>query len=86
MIDEIGKYIYIINLFRKGEPFLNPQIFDIIKYCHKNRIYTSISTNGNYKPEYSDKIIDSKLDNILFYLDGSNPEVYNKYRVGGSFD
>jgi len=85
VIDEIGKYLYIINFYNWGEPFLSKDIFNMIKYANKNRIYTSISTNGNYNTELNENILDSNLDHIIFALDGSNKEIYEKYRKGGNF-
>jgi len=86
VVDEIGNYLYLINLYNWGEPLANPQIFDMIKYCHEKRMYASLATNGNYNTELNKKIIDSKLDHILFALDGSSKEIYGEYRVGGDFD
>jgi radical SAM protein with 4Fe4S-binding SPASM domain len=86
IIDEIGKYVYIVNLYNWGEPLLNEEIFKIIKYLHKKNIYVSVNTNGNYPLNLNQKIIDSELDGITFALDGSTKEVYEEYRIKGSFD
>jgi len=86
LIGETGKYLYLVNLYGMGEPFLSKNIFNMIEYSANNNIYSSVSTNGNYDKKLNKKILSSKLDHILFSLDGSNAEIYNKYRIGGDFD
>lgn len=87
VINEIGKYIYHLNLYFQGEPFLNPNIFELIEFAHSKKIYVTISTNGHYLSEnIVNRIIDSKLDKIIVSLDGLTQESYEKYRKKGNLD
>lgn len=86
IVDEVGKYLYEIDLYNWGEPFLNPDIYKIISYAHKHRIKTRISSNLNrISNDDCEKIIHSGLDELVVSLDGVDQESYGKYRVGGDF-
>lgn len=84
VIDDVKNYIIYQMLYFQGEPFLNPDIFKMIKYSDDNKIYTSISTNGHFlSEENATKIIKSGLKRIIISVDGITQESYEKYRVGG---
>ena len=34
-----------------GEPFMDPQIFERIEFCHRHSISTLLSTNGTFLDE-----------------------------------
>jgi len=83
-IDELKANLFHIIFYFQGEPFLNDALFEMIKYAHNAKIYTSISTNGHYlSPENAKKIVDAGLDKLIVSIDGSTQETYEKYRVGG---
>ena len=42
IIDEIGDYLYFVGLYNWGEPFLNKDIFKMIKYSKSKKIKTEI--------------------------------------------
>ena len=87
IMNKIKDYAYEVNLYNWGEPFLNPDIFRMIEYNHRNNIGTNISSNLSLsKPELAENIIKSGLEYLSISLDGASPEVYSKYRVKGSFD
>jgi MoaA/NifB/PqqE/SkfB family radical SAM enzyme len=85
LIDKIAPYAYWIDLYNRGEPFLHPDIYDMIIYAHQRRIGTRISTNlnslGNLTPE---QLVKSGLDYLVVSLDGATQETYATYRVGGN--
>jgi radical SAM protein with 4Fe4S-binding SPASM domain len=84
IIDQVKKYIVYQMLYFQGEPFLNPDLFKMIKYSDDNRIYTSLSTNGHFLSEQNcEAIIKSGLKKIIISLDGLTQESYEKYRVSG---
>jgi MoaA/NifB/PqqE/SkfB family radical SAM enzyme len=39
--------LYLIFYFQ-GEPFLNPDFLEMVKYAHDKGIYTATSTNAHY--------------------------------------
>ena len=88
LIDEVGDYLLLIVLWSWGEPFLNPDVFDMITYAKAKRIVVHSSTHGNvpFNDEKADRLVDSGLDSLVFALDGATQETYAKYRRGGRVD
>lgn len=76
----------------RGEPLLNPKIYDYIKYAkQKGILETIINTNAtNLTEENSKKLIKSGLDLIIYSFDGGSKTTYEKMRPGrfkhNSFD
>ncbi len=83
IIDEIGKYVYVINYQNWGEPTLAKELPKLIRYSHEHNIFTCLATNGHYKRALNDSLLESHLDHITFAVDGSDNETYSKYRHGG---
>ena len=88
IIDECGGYLININLYFFGEPFLNKDIYRMIEYAKRKRIFSRISTNALTldSKEKIRKLIHSGLDYIVVSFDGTSKETYEKYRVGGDFN
>lgn len=85
VIDELRRTLTYITYYFQGEPYLNPEFLDMVKYASDNNIYTSTSTNAHYlTPEMSKRTIDSGLNRLIISLDGTTQETYGKYRIGGS--
>ncbi len=86
IIDQIKDTGFYIQLYFQGEPFINKELFPMIKYARENKIYTSISTNGILlKKETVNKILELPPDKIIFSIDGLDEETYQNYRYGGTF-
>jgi pyruvate-formate lyase-activating enzyme len=85
-VDQIKDFIYSINFSNWGEPLLNPQILDMIRYAHRQHIRTCTNTNFNVKlsEDQAHMIVNSGLDHITIGLDGFSQEVYETYRKGGN--
>lgn len=77
-----------LRYFLSGEPFLQPNIFEMIKYGRQaGFIFSLIHTNGTMlKEEYVDKLVSAGLQEISISFDGDTKEVYEASRVGSSFD
>jgi radical SAM protein with 4Fe4S-binding SPASM domain len=88
LIDDIGDYVFLILLWDWGEPFLNPEVNDMIAYAKKKGIKLVSSTNGHLftKEQHVDGVIRSGLDSLIIALDGANQETYARYRQGGDVD
>jgi radical SAM protein with 4Fe4S-binding SPASM domain len=86
IVDELGKYLFEIDLYNWGEPLLNREVYKMIEYSNQNNIRTTISSNLNTLNEKgAEKLINSGLDRLTVSLDGATRETYNKYRIGGDF-
>lgn len=87
LIDEISNTGFYIQLFFQGEPYINKNLPDMIKYAQTKKIYVSISTNGHFVNEKNvDLVLDNAPDKLIFSVDGLDEESYQKYRVGGTFE
>lgn len=86
IIDQVGDYVYLMQLYTWGEPLLNKDIYDIIKYAKQKNIYVMISTNATMLNEANCKrLVDSGIDYVMAAIDGLSDETYKKYRVGGDY-
>ncbi|MEN9333324.1 MAG: hypothetical protein RLY35_504 [Bacteroidota bacterium] len=82
-----SEFVFHINFYFQGEPFIHPQLLQMVKLAHQKKIYTAISTNAHFMGEKTvADIIDSGLDRIIISLDGFSQEVYEQYRVNGKVD
>jgi radical SAM protein with 4Fe4S-binding SPASM domain len=84
-IDAIYKELIYLTFYFQGEPYLNPNFLDMVKYASDKKIYTSTSTNAHYlTPEQAVKTVESKLDRLIISIDGTTQETYEQYRIGGN--
>ncbi|HEX4849430.1 MAG TPA: radical SAM/SPASM domain-containing protein [Puia sp.] len=87
MIDQISAELLYLIFYFQGEPYLNPEFLDMVKYASSRKIYTATSTNGHYlNDENAKKTVESGLDRLIISVDGTTQEVYQQYRVGGKLD
>ncbi len=81
------KHSFYCNLYFQGEPFLNPELPEIIKLAKSCKFYTVVSTNGHFLTEnICRKIIKSGLDRLIVSIDGPDDHSYSLYRQGGLFE
>jgi MoaA/NifB/PqqE/SkfB family radical SAM enzyme len=84
IIDQVKPYAYKVYLYNWGEPFLHPDIFDIIHYASTRRIEVHLSSNLNhFSQNMAQNLVASGLDTLLVSIDGLSQEVYEKYRRKG---
>jgi len=87
LIDEIKDTAFYIQLFFQGEPYINKNLPEMIRYAQAKNLYVSISTNGHFVNEKNvDLVIDNAPDKLIFSVDGLDEESYQKYRIGGTFE
>jgi radical SAM protein with 4Fe4S-binding SPASM domain len=87
IIDQVSPSLSYLILYFQGEPYLNPDFFNLIEYASKKNIYTTTSTNAHYLDDIRAKqTILSGLDKIIISIDGTDQETYEKYRIGGSIN
>ncbi len=82
---EIQEKIGMLILWNQGEPFLNPDFYEMLEYASKHRFYTMTSTNASLELDI-ERIVKSGLNKIIISMDGITEETYNNYRVNGDFE
>lgn len=87
IVDELSPWVYRINLYGFGEPFLFDEIFEMIRYATNHNISVAITSNFNtVANDKIDKILDSGLEHLVISIDGVDQKTYEKYQVGGDYD
>jgi MoaA/NifB/PqqE/SkfB family radical SAM enzyme len=86
-IDEIHRELLYLIFYFQGEPYLNPDFLDMVKYAAGKGIYTATSTNAHYLNDaVAKRTVESGLDRLIISIDGTTQDVYQQYRVGGNLD
>lgn len=66
-----------LRFIRWGEPYLHPQIFEMIKYAKSRGLLVHVTTNGMLMNEERARLtIESGLDNIIFSMQGLDEQGY----------
>lgn len=89
IIDEgAGNGLYGVKFNIWGEPLLHPQIHEFIRYTkEKGLIDVYFNTNAMLLDEETAKrLIDAGLDRISISCEGYTKSVYEKYRIGASYE
>ena len=83
-IDEVYQELIYLTFYFQGEPYLNPNFLDMVRYASDKGIYTSTSTNAQLlNSERAKELVLSGLDKLIVSMDGTTQEVYEQYRKGG---
>ncbi|MEY4150567.1 MAG: hypothetical protein RL555_1171 [Bacteroidota bacterium] len=86
-IDQLHLELFYLIFYFQGEPYLNPDFLDMVRYAADRKIYTATSTNGHYLTDTNARrTIESGLDRLIISIDGTTQEVYQQYRVGGNLE
>ena len=87
VIDQLSPTLSYLTFYFQGEPYLNPNFLEMVKYASTKKIYTATSTNAHYlDDENAKKTIQSGLDRLIISIDGASQETYESYRIGGKID
>ena len=81
--------LMLLSLSLWGEPFLNKEIFEIIKYARRKKIKVFIQSNfslPHFNEAMAQRIIDSDLSDLWLSIDGASQETYEVYRRRGDFE
>ncbi|MGB0929249.1 MAG: SPASM domain-containing protein [Chitinophagales bacterium] len=83
-IEELSDHLVYLYFYFQGEPYLNPDFLEMVKFASKKGIYTVTSTNAHFLNDVNAKrTIEAGLDRIIISIDGTTQETYQSYRVGG---
>ncbi len=69
-----------------GEPFLNPEFWQIHKIAKEHGVRTGFFTNGSLLDKELENIFKEKVDSVLISVDSADKKTYEKIRVGGKFE
>jgi len=88
IIDQLKGYTKKLVLFNYGEPFIHPEIIEMIKYAKKAGLYVKTSTNGEFfkDEKFCADLVMSGLDYLIICLDGADNETLKKFRVNTNFE
>jgi len=79
--------LFYVRLYNWGEPFLHPDLPNLVEIVKKSGRYCEISTNMQIMdPELAERLVRAGLDLIRISCDGVTQETYEQYRKGGSLD
>jgi len=84
LVDEVGPYLFKINLYGFGEPFLFQETVEMIRYAADRNIGVAVSSNMNFTDvEMPRRIVESGLEVLTFSCHGVSQERYAKFMVNG---
>ncbi len=91
VIDDLSEFsspIKVLRMYKDGEPFLNKNLAEMIRYAKASgRVeYIDTTTNGSLlSPERLTPVLEAGLDKINISVDGMNREQYRQF-TGFDFD
>ncbi len=86
-IDEMGANLFYLIFYFQGEPYINPNFLEMVRYAADRNIYTITSTNGHFMNEANaKKTVKSGLSRIIISVDGTTQETYESYRKEGMLE
>ncbi len=87
IFNQIASTTYLLTIHGWGEPLMHKNLSEIIRLANKNKICTVVTTNGSLlNNNVSKELISSKLDCLIFSIDGITDESYQLYRRGGKYE
>ncbi len=87
VIDEVSRYTPYLILYFQGEPYLNKNFFDFVKYASAKNMYVATSTNAHYLNDANArKTVESGLSRLIISIDGTTQDTYEQYRIGGNIN
>jgi MoaA/NifB/PqqE/SkfB family radical SAM enzyme len=87
VIDEAYPRALQINFYHWGESLLNKDFYEACAHAAERGLWTTVHSNLSHKmPDLAEKVLRSRLHNLVISCDGATQEVYEKYRVRGDVD
>jgi radical SAM protein with 4Fe4S-binding SPASM domain len=79
IIDEVHPTTAVLMFYFMGEPFLNADAYDMIRYARERNIYVETCTNGDFVDAKG--VIYSDINQISFQIGGMTNASHQIYRV-----
>jgi len=87
IIDQARHFALDVNLHHRGEPLMNPALFDMIRYAKAARLKVRFHTNGTLLDGVKTRrLLEAGPDLVSFSFDGFTRETYERVRVGAAFE
>jgi radical SAM protein with 4Fe4S-binding SPASM domain len=87
LIDNVSSHALLARFHNWGEPFLNKEIFELVRYAHEAKIHTTVSSNLSIEVDnLAEKILDSGLDNLHISIDGLTQSTLEIYRRNANLE
>ena len=87
IIDQARHFALDINLHHRGEPLMNPALFDMIRYANAARLKVRFHTNGALLDEVkARRLLEAGPNLVSFSFDGFTKATYERVRVGATFE
>lgn len=87
--DTLDKNPYVNDVFLSewGEPLLNPELIEMVKYAYKHgvRLYASSNLNTMTRP-LAEALVKYQFRFLTCSIDGVDNDSYRAYRKGGNFE
>jgi radical SAM protein with 4Fe4S-binding SPASM domain len=85
IIDKVGAHTNTLMFYFMGEPFLNKNSYDMIRYAKQAGIpFVETCTNGDFVDPV--KLVECGLDKVSFQIGGLTQQTHETYRVKGNLD
>jgi radical SAM protein with 4Fe4S-binding SPASM domain len=87
IIDECRLFANDVYLHHRGEPLLNPALFEMIFHARQAGLKTRFHTNGTLLDEAKAlRLLEARPDLVSFSFDGFSKELYEQVRIGAVFE
>ncbi|MCX6992716.1 MAG: radical SAM protein [Kiritimatiellaeota bacterium] len=87
IIDQARHFALDVNLHHRGEPLMNPALFDMIRYANAAGLKVRFHTNGALLDEVkARRLLEAGPNLVSFSFDGFTKETYERVRVGATFE
>jgi radical SAM protein with 4Fe4S-binding SPASM domain len=86
IVDDMADYLQFLLLWDWGEPFMHPQLPEMVAYAAARDIRTMTSTNAHFleDEDYLCRLFEAGLSTLIVAVDSLHDESYQTYRQQGS--
>ena len=84
VLDLVQDHALEVRLYNWGEPFLNDDVFEVVRYARERGLHTVINSNLSLRVrDLAERVVASGLDVLQVSLDGLRQETLQVYRRRG---
>ncbi|WP_246525079.1 radical SAM protein [Sphingobium phenoxybenzoativorans] len=88
LVDQVKGHSHVMSLYNLGEPLMNRDLVEMIRYASAANINTYVTSNFSFSlsDERLRELATSGLTAILVAVDGISSETFGKHRIRGRWD